>query len=131
MRDIAGLKIVEVKTDHTDEEENVTAIDVIFEDDLEEYVVVGEICLDTGKVFYRDSICRLFSEITEAVEEVRSSIIKESGSIEDAESRENLIDALISQIKSDIEKGDTTVLAEILETKETQYLKNCLPEEGI
>ena len=46
----------------------------------------------------------------------------------ESESREKLIDALIDQIKSDIEQGDTTVLAEILETKDTNYLKSSLSE---
>jgi hypothetical protein len=54
-----------------------------------------------------------------------------SGSIEECEDKDNLVDAVIAQIKEDIENGDTTVLASILETKDTNYLKACLPEEEV
>lgn len=54
-----------------------------------------------------------------------------SGSIEECEDRENLIDAVIDQIKQDIADGDTTVLAEILAQHDNNYLKNCLSDPNI
>ena len=46
-----------------------------------------------------------------------------------SQTKEELIDRLISQIKSDIEHGDTTVLAELLGFVPDTNLVHSLPEE--
>ena len=71
-------KIAEVKFDHIDEVENTQTVDVLFTDNLEEYEVACEVCLDTGKIFYRDNIHRLNSEVQEAIKEIRETIKKKS-----------------------------------------------------
>jgi len=70
-------KILEVSTDHIDETENVQSVDVYFvDDDGEEGTVACEVCLDTGKVFYRDNLYRGLKEIKTAIEEIRKTIVK-------------------------------------------------------
>ena len=59
------------------------------------------------------------------------SVVPVTGDIEECEDRENLIDAVIDQIKQDIADGDTTVLAEILAQHDNNYLKNCLSDPNI
>ena len=49
--------------------------------------------------------------------------------IEEDEEKQKISDALIEQIKKDMEEGDTTVLDMILMKHSTKYLKGCLPEE--
>ena len=43
---------------------------------MEEGTVACEVCLDTGKAFYRDNAYRAYSEVTEAIEEIRKTITK-------------------------------------------------------
>lgn len=43
--------------------------------------------------------------------------------------KDNLIDAVIEEIKNDIQKGDTTVLAELLGFLTVKQLVESLPEE--
>jgi len=69
-------KILEVSTDHIDETENTQSVDVYFvDDDGEEGTVAAEVCLDTGKVFYRDNLYRV-DKIEEAIAEIRKTIVK-------------------------------------------------------
>lgn len=44
--------------------------------------------------------------------------------------KEHLIDAAIAQIKKDLEMGDTTAIAELLQAVPEENLKAFLPEEG-
>tara|TARA_B100000767_G_C19647187_1_gene485098 strand:+ start:231 stop:695 length:465 start_codon:yes stop_codon:yes gene_type:complete len=69
-------QIAEIKFDHIDEEENVQSVDIFFtDDDNEEGTVACEVCLDTGKVFYRDNIYRAYDEVKEAIKEIRKTIV--------------------------------------------------------
>ncbi len=52
-----------------------------------------------------------------------------TGSIEDCENKDNLVNAVIDQIKEDMESGDTTVLGSILEQIPMKDLVQMLPEE--
>lgn len=47
---------------------------------------------------------------------------------EEEEKKKKLIDAVIEQIKEDLFQGDSTVLAEILNSHDNDFLENCLPE---
>ena len=70
-------KIAEVRTDYIDEENNAQSVDIFFtDDDMEEGVVACEVCLDTGKVFYKDNIYRAYSEVRDAIKEIKGSITK-------------------------------------------------------
>ena len=70
-------QIAEIKFDHIDEEENIQSVDIFFtDDDNEEGTVACEVCLDTGKVFYRDNIYRAYDEVKEAIKEIRKTIEK-------------------------------------------------------
>jgi len=72
-------QIAEIKFDHIDEEENVQSVDIFFtDDDNEEGTVACEVCLDTGKVFYRDNIYRAYDEVKEAIKEIRKTIEKKA-----------------------------------------------------
>lgn len=70
-------KILEVLTHHIDETENTQSVDVTFVDDDGEVAEVAcEVCLDTGKAFYRDNIYRASEEVQEAIAEIRKTIKK-------------------------------------------------------
>lgn len=65
----------EVKTDHTDEDENVTYIDAFLTDDEnEEGKVIAKVCRDTGKVFFMDNDQRWNPQISEAIVEILKEI---------------------------------------------------------
>ena len=75
-------KIAEIKIDHIDEVENTQSVDIFFtEDDMEEGTTACVVCLDTGKAFYSDNIYRAYSEVTEAIEEIRKTIEKKAPKI--------------------------------------------------
>ena len=64
--------IEEIRNDYTDDQ-NYTHIDV-YEAGKEEGKSVAIICLDTRKVYYIDNFFRSNKLVTEAIEEVLSSI---------------------------------------------------------
>jgi hypothetical protein len=75
-------KILETSTEHIDEIENTQSVDVYFvDDDGEEGTVACEVCLDTGKAFYKDNIYRSSRKVKEAIEEIRKTIVKKKPSI--------------------------------------------------
>jgi len=65
----------EVKSDHTDEDENVTYIDAFLtQDDEEPGKVIAKVCRDTGKVFFMDNDQRWNPQIKEAIVEILTEI---------------------------------------------------------
>jgi hypothetical protein len=75
-------KILETSTEHIDEIENTQSVDVYFvDDDGEEGTVACEVCLDTGKAFYKDNIYRSSRKVKEAIEEIRKTIVKKKPTV--------------------------------------------------
>ena len=66
-------QITSVFTEYIDEERNVQLVDVYYDND-EEGVVAAEICLDTGKVFYRDPKYRSEPIVKETIHLITKSI---------------------------------------------------------
>ena len=66
-------QITNIITEYIDEERNVQFVDVYYNDN-EEGVVAAEICLDTGKVFYRDSKYRSEPMVKETINLITKTI---------------------------------------------------------
>ncbi len=68
-------RTIEEITTFLDEELNATSIDLYCEGS-EEGEVAAEVCMDTGKVFYRDNIWRLNETVQKSIKEVLSQVKK-------------------------------------------------------
>ena len=65
-------QIEDIRT-YLDEMLNATSIDLYFEG-TEEGEVAAEVCMDTGKVFYRDNIYRSNNRVQEAIKGVQADV---------------------------------------------------------
>jgi len=108
---------------------HISGSPVVFEAKEGEGIREYDVCCECDEKTHPDEMVTLPEEDDrmEICSECRS---EELGSKE-RENKDNLVNAVIDQIKEDILQGDTTVLAEILDSHTTSYLKACLPEEGI
>lgn len=66
-------QITDIETTYIDEEQNVQYIDVYYEDQ-DEGQVAAMICLDTGKVFYRNIEFKFYERIKAIADEISRSV---------------------------------------------------------